>query len=283
MITLSGEQEQAANSRARVVLVEALAGTGKSTLLESIAIKHPNARVLYLTFNTDRAQAAKESFPPCVKVSTFHAYVWGFYKDVYQRMAERLSVYSLNRILPDDLLPNIKQEDRLSLIWLAVDAIERFCASTDIKLGMKHISDVEADSRRLSKRSTLSLAKQIWNAMVNPHFNRIPITFDAILKLFLIQKKRMAFDIILCDETQDFTPCMTAIVFSQCHSQQIYVADRHQQINSFRHACDSFSLIHEMSEGHFDQHILTQSFRSSNKIIHCAKHFLKKYIVIELF
>ena len=72
-ITLTHEQYAPIQSTKRKIVVVALAGTGKSTVLKAYAHFNPQQRILYVVLNSDNAAAAKSSFPNNVQSFTAHA------------------------------------------------------------------------------------------------------------------------------------------------------------------------------------------------------------------
>jgi hypothetical protein len=58
--------------RGGLVVVNAYAGSGKSTTLRLLAETHPRQKFLYLCFNKNVADAARQVFPSNVRVSTMH-------------------------------------------------------------------------------------------------------------------------------------------------------------------------------------------------------------------
>jgi len=59
-------------NRGGLVVVNAYAGSGKSTTLRLLAEMHPRHKFLYLCFNKTVAEAARRVFPSNVRVSTMH-------------------------------------------------------------------------------------------------------------------------------------------------------------------------------------------------------------------
>ena len=76
---LTSQQEAVVAQRVgkgEILLVNAYAGTGKTTTLEWIARSNPDRRYLYLCFNRDNAAEARRRFPPNCECSTIHSKAW---------------------------------------------------------------------------------------------------------------------------------------------------------------------------------------------------------------
>jgi len=67
------EQQCILNATGRVLLINARAGTGKTTTLQMIATEHPDLKILYLVFNRKAKEEAAAKFPENVDVRTVHS------------------------------------------------------------------------------------------------------------------------------------------------------------------------------------------------------------------
>ncbi|MFQ2234880.1 3'-5' exonuclease [Aeromonas dhakensis] len=279
-ISLSQNQSVILKSDSPIVYVDALAGTGKTTLLKSIAHYYIGERILYLVYNKDRAEEARMNFGPNVMVATFSAYVWGRYRDTYHNVLDDISFGALNQLLPDE--PYGRQDARRApYIKAIISTLNYFFASTDTSLLYKHIVNThELKEQSIDKKEVLSKAKRAWDLMRDPTKKLLPMTHASLCKLFLIEKMQMAHDIILCDEVQDFTPSMVHSVLLQRHAKRILVGDQHQKLYGFRHAVNPFSLLKEYEEKHQVEigfYTMQQSYRAGNRIIDCARRYLEKF------
>jgi superfamily I DNA/RNA helicase len=62
------EQQAILDATGRVLLINARAGTGKTTTLRMIASAHPDRKILYLVFNRKAREEAAGRFPRNVEV-----------------------------------------------------------------------------------------------------------------------------------------------------------------------------------------------------------------------
>ena len=67
------EQQAILDASGRVLLINARAGTGKTTTFQMIASAHPDQKILYLVFNRKAREEAEEKFPGNVEVRTVHS------------------------------------------------------------------------------------------------------------------------------------------------------------------------------------------------------------------
>jgi len=72
-VELTEEQQAILNAKGRVLLINARAGTGKTTTLRMIASAHPDQKILYLVFNRKTKEEANAKFPKNVEIRTVHS------------------------------------------------------------------------------------------------------------------------------------------------------------------------------------------------------------------
>lgn len=278
--TLSQNQDEILKSDSQIVYVDALAGTGKTTLLKAIAHFYIGEKILYLVYNKDRAEEARMSFGPNVMVTTFSAYVWGRYRETYFHISEEINFGVLNKLLPDDPYGH-DDERRSSYIKAIISTLNSFFSSTDNTLLYKHIVNLhELKNLSIDKKEVLSKAKRAWDLMRDPTKTLLPMTHASLVKLFLIEKMQMAHDVILCDEVQDFTPAMVYSVLNQRHAKRFMVGDQHQKLYGFRHAVNPHSILKQYEEKHqigIGFYTMQQSYRAGSRIIDCARRYLEKF------
>ena len=67
------EQQAILDSGGRVLLINARAGTGKTTTLQMITLAHPDLKILYLVFNRKAKEEANSKFPKNMEIQTVHS------------------------------------------------------------------------------------------------------------------------------------------------------------------------------------------------------------------
>lgn len=209
---MTTEQERIVNIIPRpgtVAVVQAYAGTGKTTTLFEYAKRWRNVKILYLAYNKVLADESQEKFKdlPHVTVTTIHALAKKRYEIAIGRPIDIDNV-SLKGLLQKGVPAEAARR-------LLSDFV-RYCASDTTE---------DPDSPDVSK---LFHEK-------TPH--------DGYLKKFqLLRPELSEFDVIMLDEVQDCTDCILDIVLNQT-AACLFVGDVYQKIYGFRHVNNPFQYI----------------------------------------
>lgn len=228
-----------------VLRVIALSGTGKTSVLESLARANSHLRILYLAFGRDIRNEAAAKFPKeNVECKTSHQLAWVFGNKYKHRLVGNLPMREVSTLLAiNDWL----------VIKGAMQTLTNYLASADSGITAKHLcKESVIDAGKPNSKTNeakliqmLSGAKKIWSAMID-EASSFPVVHDTYLKLYQLSKPDLSrYDMILFDESQDANPVTTDIVMRQKQSYRVFVADTHQQIFRFRgaeNAMDSPSL-----------------------------------------
>ena len=275
------------------VIVQALAGTGKTSTLVSLGEvlssfpKYRNKAGVYLAFNRANAIEAKGKFSDNISAQTIHAMVLrdmqGVFKGPIASSVSLKDLYSFIDFKEHKIGRKIFYKGQIAAA--SVDAIRFFCNSNLSEIPNYFLSQklrynvinyanyhgkkdkwIEDVCLKL-KEITHKYAKTIWDLLLS---NNLPMHFDGYLKVFQLQKRLIpgaAF--ILFDEAQDANDCIMDILQNQ--AQQIaFVGDSNQAIYGFRGAKDLMvDKIDGVTKG------LTQSFRFGQPIADIANRFLK--------
>lgn len=211
---MTTEQERIVNIIPRpgtVAVVQAYAGTGKTTTLFEYAKRWRNVKILYLAYNKVLADESQEKFKdlPHVTVTTIHALAKKRYEIAIGRPIDIDNV-SLKGLLQKGVPAEAARR-------LLSDFV-RYCASDTTE---------DPDSPDVSK---LFHEK-------TPH--------DGYLKKFqLLRPELSEFDVIMLDEVQDCTDCILDIVLNQTdRAACLFVGDVYQKIYGFRHVNNPFQYI----------------------------------------
>ena len=262
----TAEQRRILDAGARIVKINARAGTGKTATLAMIARAHPDEKILYLVFNNRNRQEARGKFPANVDVHTIHSFAlsasggkydgfeslrpsrflkhFGARKEVLATLTQMFLVYFLNS-------PHPRLED----------ATGPFKAYLPEELQAL----LERDKGRIvevAREATTAWYKEKKNC---PH--------DFYLKLAhrdgKFQGKLARYDRVLVDEGQDLSPIMIDAL-SGYRGRIVLVGDTHQQIYGFRYAEDAMRRF-----PHDERHDLTLSFRFGPRIAVFTKRFIR--------
>lgn len=260
----------------RNLVIEAGAGTGKTSTLKMIAASAPSRRGLYVAYNRAIADDAKRDFPASAQCSTAHSLAYGAVGRAYRNRLNgpRVPVRETARIL------GISEPLRLGertlapnqVARLAMEAVDRFCRSADPEPGpycvpRKPGMDSPEDMRDL-REILLPLARRAW-ADIAGQDGRLKFTHDAYLKIWQMSEPRLAADYILLDEAQDANPVILDVVTRQKDTQLIAVGDRSQAIYGWRGALDAMDWFPDAR-----RLALSQSFRFGSAIADEANKWL---------
>ena len=274
----------------RNIVINAFAGTGKTTTLSMIAQALPRKRILYLAFNKAIADEAKRRMPSNVDARTFHSLAFRAMRPDMKRLEGRLHGGFVADLFGLPLLTINKFRFYPNQIGRAVlETVTKFCMNKERLIQVQHIplphemfphpssipdsikdivnrpsSDVE-DYKRLVKAN----AENLWQLM-NDRNSNVPITHDTYVKQWSLRSPMIDSDAILFDEAQDASGLFIDIVGRQRHTQRIWVGDRHQQIYEWRDAINALDLV-EVDERLY----LTESWRFHQDIANNANIVLK--------
>ena len=199
---LTDEQESILASDAKVIKVNAYAGTGKTFILEKFSQRHIKKKGLYIAFNRELKNDAEKRFPSTVKCMTIHGLAFPIFgKDL---------MHKLNSfIFPQNLAEYIQAPDEeFAQIYyrLVLNTVKAFTYSRDFSFKVEHIDQSEVDDlvkvliqendprvesiMSWSPAKILTDAETIWSHMIDPKSD-FPTTHDAYLKLLQLSEPRL--------------------------------------------------------------------------------------------
>ena len=263
-----------------IVIINAFAGTGKTTVLVGYTHARPTKRFLYLAFNRTVAEEGKNRFSRNTTCQTIHACAL---RNLPQTMRDRLTSGLKPNQIADLLNIDIEIRGNRNRCYRIRETLSNFCASGDETLTPKHsqqTNETEEGNEDLFGASTprnseeiISKTQELWELMMQESGN-CPITHDAYLKRFALKKKKLDYDYILQDEGQDTNPVTESIIFNQ-DCPVILVGDNSQAIYGFRRAENAMA--HALENKKFKGKIfqLTNSFRFGPHIANLANTLLR--------
>ena len=255
------------------LLINAFAGTGKSTTFQFIADRLSHKRILYVTFGKENIVSAKAKFGKNVECFTAHALAYRF-------AAKSIPGFENGKVIPylsvSGLLSSLNLEastfeQRQKYVvraTLAIDIIGLFSKSIDRKISWKHLEQNEYEVDEKDKRRAMSMAVTYWDMFVQ---GNAQLTHDMYLKYWQLACPVLDYDLILFDEAQDADPLMIDVINRQS-TQKIAVGDHHQQIYSFRGAVNALEVFDIETSAQ-----LTQSFRYGPLIADMANMVLMNH------
>lgn len=266
------------------VVVEAMAGTGKTSTLNMIARDRPHTPMSYTAFNKAIAEEGQRRFPRNVTVRTAHAFAYAHVTQTRPELLERLrSQARVPNWKVADILNiqsfaygHFKLRDR-KLAGLVKEAVARFCHSAHPAPEPWMIPVVPGletpEARRALNEHLFRYVQRAWQDMTSAN-GRLQFTHDVYLKLASMDPDfRLPGEVILFDEAQDADPVVKLIVERQARehgAQLIPVGDSNQQIYEWRGAVDA------LAQFETDYRMpLTQSFRFGPEIAEEANRILE--------
>lgn len=248
-------------STSGLTLVSAVAGSGKTSLLVSIAkrlvAENPDSSGIYLAYNKSVATEAKAKFPSQISCMTTHSLA---YKPTVVDQKLKLGKFTYRQIHE-----NIEYELKVDII----NHIRAFCLSSYLS------ADDYASHFSLSPLLTEYLHKYL-DLMLT---GKSECTHDFYLKLFHIMLADgnityPTFDIIALDESGDLNPVTLEIFKLLPATRKVMVGDPHQNIYQFNHTINCFSVMQD--HGHYLP--MTQSFRVDKDIAFRIQKFCRAFL-----
>ncbi len=243
------------------LVVEAGAGTGKTSTLRMLAESRPGANGLYVAFNKAIQLEAERSFPRSVECRTAHSLA---YRSHGSPIRHRLNGPRVTSREATGILraPAVALGDNLMLYpsavaTMALRTVERFCHSADEEITARHVYlPPTAPTANLGglAHTVAAVARRAWDDLCRPD-GRLKPSHDVYVKLWQLSHPTLAHDYILFDEAQDADPAVADVVVHQ-NAQLVAVGDSAQAIFSWRGATDFLTRV---DAAHRVQ--LTQSWR----------------------
>jgi hypothetical protein len=245
-VQLTQEQAGPRDSEARNLVINAFAGSGKTTTLRAYAQARPMASMLYVAFNKVTADEAAASFPRNVECRTMHSLAYTAIGKQYK--------HKLGQLRPNGVAGAYREKGVTVLTaHYLVKAVEAFMHSSDQAITESHVStEVPAHVRPQIAKG----AQYLWSDMVDLK-SAMAMPHDGYLKLYQLSKPALSnrYEVILLDEAQDTNPVVMDIVFRQSCGKVI-VGDKHQSIYAFRGCVNAMDMLKNA-----EVHYLTQSMR----------------------
>lgn len=235
------EQSEVINSPLRVVSVSALAGSGKTTVLDGYADKNKDSSMLYCALNKTIIESTKLKKRKNVFCKTFHSLAYSLVGKKYKH--KLVSKIELSSILDALYLPINDKTIYVARAILESITVYTYSDKVDIDVFLDNFTN-KFDSY---SREICEYTKIIWEKMIDTS-NRFPVTHDFYLKLLQLNPQEIYYERILFDEGQDGNPAMFSLLMNHIKSKNIdkkvvIVGDENQSINSFRGAINFFERI----------------------------------------
>lgn len=242
-----------------IVLVDSVAGSGKTSLLTSITAAVPHRSGLYIAYNKSIATEAGRKFPASIACSTIHSLAYRSVVKAYGLHVKNISWSDLPRHLSYELKKQI------------LSHIRDYCLSKHTCID-EYFESNDIDSSDI-------LATSIKDHLEKMYQGKAPCSHDFYLKVFHIGlvDKSIEFemhDFLFLDESGDLTEVTLGIFKSLPAKVKVAVGDNCQNIYGFNNTVNGFQLLAD--EGRTFS--LTKSFRVSTEIAKQVEAFCKRHI-----
>lgn len=245
---MTQEQLAVVNCTAAKVVVDAKAGSGKTTVLRQYAERNRREPMLYLGLNKAVVEEAKGRMPANVTCATSHSIA---FRDTGYRFKDKLGQLrardALSYLEAQGRMIRGSDGDRDAFAQCAMDVIGSFVAA-----GGEHSepSMVHAEESYMLPSQTLvegrfavRAAKALWRGMCEQN-GPVPMSHDGYLKLWALTRPSLdRYATILLDESQDTNPAVMGVMSEQ-RARTILVGDRDQAIYGFRGAVNAMDAMH---------------------------------------
>lgn len=254
------------------MVIEAAAGTGKTSTLRYLADVAPTQIGLYLAFNKGVQLEAERKFAGTnVAAKTAHALAYasldGRMKDKLNRRsrlkpAERADILGIRGTLRFQSSEIPLQ--RHVMVRLVAETATQFCRSSQADITPDLVPVPAAfmlDDRDAAdlQEVVAKYTRKYWADVTNPE-GVLGYSHDHYMKTWALTDPKIDTDYILYDEAQDADSLVSSVIGRQTHAQIVAVGDRSQAIYGWRgaqNAMDAFG---------GERFQLTQSFRFGDAI-----------------
>lgn len=266
-MNFTDQQNAVVNYNGEILVVEAGAGSGKTSVLKGFARANPKARMLYICFNKPIQLEAEASFPKNVVCRTGHAIAFARKgKPLMKKLTANLRMTDVKSFL------KIKKWE---LVTDSIRVFNNFLVSDHTQITIKNAIGLPTSTSKQKEwaQHAVSNAKKIWAASIDPR-NPFPCVHDVYMKLYCLDNPELHkwFSYILLDEAQDSNPVLSGFVARQ-KCRKIIVGDNHQQLYRFRGADNAMKKFVDYYNA--DVATINQSFRFGPKIADVASRVLK--------
>lgn len=268
-MNITDEQHEIINADFNNILViNAYAGTGKTSTLIKFCEQRRTSKILYMAYNSSMQKEASLKFAhlPNVTVKTMHSLA---YKEFGQPYKDRLG--NLRSMDVACMFDDEEDEKKVySLSTSLLKAIRNFCnTKMDIDDFVLHCKTFENPNMQV-----IDKIKNFWHIIHNK--NLFPYEHDFYLKQYQLSNPDLGyFDYILVDEAQDINSCVLNVVLRQ-KAKKVFIGDTYQSIYSFRGASNSLKKLEQLEDTKVLY--LTQSFRCPTNIATIVNKYLMQIL-----
>lgn len=257
-LNLTDEQKEIVHSDSHTLLVNAFAGTGKTSTLVEFARARPKKNFIYLAFNRSVKEEALKKFPKNVYCTTTHGLAYQYFGVPYKHKLGQPKSATIAKMF----------KCSFAVADSANQTINSYLCSADEYLDAeKHL--VPGVLGELQAEKAFNVANDVWKAMQDKNNIYVKMPHDGYLKLFQLAQPNFENDYYMVDEAQDSNMLVIDIVRRQV-GKQLFIGDENQSIYQFRKAVDALN--HVTAD---EKLYLTSSFRFGKGIAELASLLLQ--------
>ena len=243
-------------------IVNAYAGTGKTSTLQLISEENQNKKILYLTFNRSMAEQSRERFGMNCKCSTIHALAYSSLSAALKKKVDFVRANDLYLYTDGVYEANHVKK-----------TIDNFCYSVDTEIGEKHVPSAASDPS-----SILAKTKKVIEAMLDEK-EPLKLAHDVYLKTWATKRDKLdePYDFLMLDEAQDTNPVTWDLIL-RLHRNGlpvVLVGDMHQSIYAWRGASDA---MRQASNEKHTRYNLTNSYRLTHQLARDTTLYLNRVL-----
>lgn len=186
----------------KVVVANAFAGSGKTTMAEFYAAARPTAQILYVVFGKANQLVAKARFGKNVDCRTGHSLA---YEAIGHRFEGRNQIF----LPPQDFARQLNMGDARKAA-VVLDILNQWCVSSSATITADHLQEASVkwgfDEREFVAYK--ALARLAWSKVVSPG-SIASVLPDFYLKMWALSRPKLSrYTHIILDEAQDTNPVM---------------------------------------------------------------------------
>lgn len=202
------------------LVIQAGAGTGKTSTLEMASQEIAGKSVLYVAFNKTTADDASKRFPAHVHARTAHSLA---FRAVGVRYKERLggarqpSYIAADKLKLSKNLFNLGGDieiKRNPMASITLQTVRNFCYSADTEITEAHVphqTGLNFLQHQQLAQHVAPIARRAWEDIKSPN-GQLKFEHDHYLKIWALGRPELGVDVVMLDEGQDCQPEGTKVL-----------------------------------------------------------------------
>lgn len=269
------EQKEIIKSKERLLVINACAGSGKTSTLLGIMKSNKNSRILYLVFNSSMKKESEEKIKKYkfynTQVKTGHGLAYKY----FGRMNELGNISYLDIANYFQWGSSASKRGYLRILYsyykLYLQSSEKNLEEF-LELDLENLLlKLKVYIKNINKKILIEHMEKIWLGMEN---GQIKMSHDFYLKYYQLSNiVENNFDIVLLDEAQDTNDIMINIMENKFpNARKIIVGDHNQSIYAWRGAVNAMEYFESLA--YAKSLNLTNSFRIGNDTANTANDII---------